>query len=99
MSYLEIVKLALKGRTVNATAKQWGMPQATLDKYAKGTRLPDYLTAKKMAIDAGISSGEMLEVLAAEEAKRKTKTEKISTSFNWLLRFANVAVVRVPATA
>ncbi|WP_293776942.1 hypothetical protein [uncultured Oxalicibacterium sp.] len=90
MSYLEIVKLALKGRTVNAAAKQWGMHQQTLEKYAKGTRLPDYLTAKKMAVEAGISAGEMLDVLAAEEAKRKGKIEKISESFKRLLRMAKL---------
>lgn len=99
MSYLEIVKRALKERTVNAAAKQWGVPQSTLDKYAKGTRLPDYLTAKIMADEAGISGQEMFEALAEEEAKRRGKTDKLSASFNWLLRVANVSWVRVPATA
>lgn len=99
MSYLEIVKRALKERTVNAAAKQWGVPQSTLDKYAKGTRLPDYLTAKIIADEAGISGQEMFEALAAEEAKMKRKKEKISKSFNWLLRVANVGCMRVAATA
>ncbi|WP_112068516.1 helix-turn-helix domain-containing protein [Herbaspirillum rubrisubalbicans] len=71
MSYQEIVTRALKGRTVNATAKQWGLPQATLDRYTKGQRLPDYTTAKKMADEAGVSYGEMFEILALEEEKRK----------------------------
>lgn len=72
MSYLEIVKKALKGRTVNAAAKQWGLPQPTLFKYANGTRLPDYLTAQIIAAEAGITAGEMLDTLAAEEARRKS---------------------------
>lgn len=99
MSYLEIVKLALKGRSVNAAAKAWGMPQPTLDEYVKLKRLPNFITAKIIASEAGISAGEMLEILADEEAKRKPKLEKISKSFNWLLRAANVSWARVPATA
>lgn len=99
MSYLEIVKRALKERTVNAAAKQWGVPQSTLDKYAKGTRLPDYLTAKIIAIEAGVSAEEMLNALAAEETKMKAVKAKLSKSFNWLLRVANVGCKRVAATA
>lgn len=99
MSYLEMVMRALKGRSVNAAAKQWGIPQSTLDKYVKGTRLPDYLTAKIIAEEAGVSGSEMLDTLAAEEAKRKTKSDKLSAGFKWLLRAANAAGVRVPAVA
>lgn len=97
MSYLEIVKLALKGRSVNATAKAWGIPQPTLDEYAKGKRLPNFSAAKKMAAEAGISAGEMLEILAIEEAKRKAKKDKMSTSFNWLLRVTKLGCMRVAA--
>lgn len=99
MSYLEIVKRALRERSVNQAAKDWKIPQTTLNKYATGMRLPDYLTAKKIAEEAGISSGEMMDVLAAEEAKRKTKLEKISTSFKSFLRTAKVNWTRVQATA
>lgn len=97
MSYLEIVKLALKERSINQTAKDWGMEQVTLNRYASGKRLPDYLTAKKIAAEAGISGEEMLNVLAEEEAKRKGKVENISASFNWLLRIAKLGYMRVPA--
>jgi transcriptional regulator with XRE-family HTH domain len=99
MSYLEIVKRALKERSVNQAAKDWGVEQVTLNRYATGKRLPDYLTAKKMAEEAGISGEEMLNVLAKEEAKRKRKTAKISKSFETLLRIANVGWMRVTATA
>lgn len=99
MSYLEIVKLALKGRSVNAAAKAWGMPQPTLDEYVKLKRLPNFKTAKIIAAEAGISGEEMLDVLANEEVKMKKAKENISKSFNWLLRVANVSWTRVPATA
>ncbi len=99
MSYLEIVKRALKERSVNQAAKDWQMQQVTLNRYVSGQRLPDYLTAKIMAEEAGISGQEMFDALAAEEVKMKTRKEKISKSFNWLLRAANVGYMRVVATA
>lgn len=97
MSYLEIVKLALKERSINRCAKEWGMEQVTLNRYATGKRLPDYLTAKKIAEEAGISGDEMLKILAEEEANRKGKKTKISTSFDWLLRSAKLGYMRVTA--
>jgi hypothetical protein len=103
MSYLEIVKRALKERSVNQAAKDWGISQPTLDRYTKAKHLPDYLTAKKMAIDAGITAEEMFDALIEEEmkvkAKKTTKMERISKSFNFLLRAANVGRTRVPTTA
>jgi hypothetical protein len=99
MSYLEILKRALKERSVNQAAKDWQMQQVTLNRYVSGQRLPDYLTAKIIAEEAGISGAEMLDALAAEEKKMKSKKEKISKSFNWLLRVANVGCMRVAATA
>jgi hypothetical protein len=99
MSYLELVKQALKGRSVLQASKDWGLPQPTLRKYANGTRLPDYLTAKIIAEEAGVTGTEMLETLAAEELKRKTKTDKLSTSFEMLLRAANAYWIRIPAVA
>lgn len=99
MSYLEIIKKALNGRSVNAAAKQWGIQQVTLNRYANGSRLPDYLTAKTIAKEAGISSGEMFDLLADEEARRRDKPAKIAQGFKFLLRIANVGWTRVPATA
>ena len=71
MNYGELIAKVLKGRSVNSVAKSWGLPQKTLDRYAKGLYLPDYTTAKKMADEAGVSYGEMFEILALEEEKRK----------------------------
>ena len=42
MEYQEFVEAALKGRSVNSMAKAWGLKQQTLDRYVKGTHLPDY---------------------------------------------------------
>ncbi|MCA3182640.1 hypothetical protein [Cupriavidus sp.] len=70
MSYQELIAKALNGRSVNKAAKDWGMPQKTLDRYTKD-RLPDYHTAWKMAEEAGMEPGEVFALLADEEAKRK----------------------------
>ncbi|WP_211453002.1 hypothetical protein [Collimonas antrihumi] len=99
MSYLEVIAKALKGRSINQASKDWGMQQVTLHRYVKGGRIPDALTAKIIAHEAGISGSEMLDLMAEEEQKRRAKTDKMSTSFNWLLRVANVGWMRVPATA
>lgn len=99
MSYLEIVKLALKGRSVLAASKEWGVPQPTLRKYANGQLLPNYMTAKIIAQEAGISAAEMLETLAEEEEKRRSKIDKISASFKSLLRAANAYWIRLPVAA
>lgn len=99
MSYLEIIKKALNGRSVNAAAKAWGINQMTLNRYAKGERLPDYTAAKIIANEAGVSAGEMLETLADEEGKRRSKLEKVSASFNALLRIANTCRYIFPQVA
>lgn len=99
MSYLEIIQRALKGRSVYAAAKQWGIPQKTLDNYANGKRIPDPITAKIIKEEAGITADEMMETLAIEEAKRRSKLEKISRGFKALLRAANACRVRIPQVA
>ncbi len=73
MSYLEVVRKALKGRSVYAASRDWNVPQKTLDRYSKGERLPDYTTALMIAEEAGISGDEMLKTLAQEEQARKQK--------------------------
>ena len=71
MGYLELIAKALKGRSVNATAKDWNIQQRTLDRYVKAEQLPDFRTAKKIAEEAEVSYGEVLSALATEEEKRK----------------------------
>jgi len=99
MSYAELIQRALKGRSVNRAAKDWHVNQMSLNRYVKGQRLPSYEIALLMAKEAGISAGEAMETLAAEEKKMKSKTEIISESFNSLLRGAKRYWARVPATA
>jgi plasmid maintenance system antidote protein VapI len=76
MSYLETIANALHGKSVNATAKAWGLPQSSLDRFVRGERLPSFAIALKIADEAGIPHGEMLEILAQEEERRK------KTSYN-----------------
>lgn len=73
MEYRNIVRLALKGRSVNQAAKDWGIPQKSLDTYVKAERLPDYATAFLMANEAGVEPGVMFAALAMETAKRKNR--------------------------
>ena len=70
MSYQELIAKALKGRSVNRAAKDWGIPQTTLDRYTKD-RLPDYHTAWIIAQEAGVSATEAFALLVEEETKRK----------------------------
>lgn len=99
MSYLELIERALKGRSVYAAAKQWSIPQKTLDNYANGKRLPGYRIAKLLANEAGIEDGEAFRMLAEEEEKMKAKPDKMSVSFEWLLRTANAYGIRIPRVA
>jgi transcriptional regulator with XRE-family HTH domain len=73
MSYLEVIAKALKGKSVNATAKAWNIQQRTLDRYVKGELLPTYSAAMRIADEAGITYEEMLRTLAEEEEKRRPK--------------------------
>ena len=89
MSYLELIQKALKGRSVNKTAKEWGIAQKTLEQYTKG-RMPSFEVAKIMAEEAGIDLAEAFVMLANEEQNRKKSTDILSKSFNSLLRVANI---------
>lgn len=81
MNYAELVRLALKGRSVTSMAKQWGVPQATLDRYVKSERMPDYSTAMKMAKEAGIAPGEAFETLVTEEQIHKSRQFRLQSGF------------------
>jgi transcriptional regulator with XRE-family HTH domain len=102
MSYMEMIARALQGRSVNKAAKELGIPQKSLDTYAKGQRMPSYSVARKLADAAGISYEEAFKALAEQEelkAKTHAKVEQFSRSFNSLLRAAKRCWIRVPATA
>lgn len=77
MDYKQLIELALKGRSVNSTAKQWGVKQPTLDRYVKGESLPDYDLAEKIFADAGVSAGEGFAVLAETVRIRKSQNFRL----------------------
>jgi hypothetical protein len=77
MNYDELIAKALNGRSVNSTARAWGLPQPTLDRYVKGVSLPDYDLAEKIFADAGVDDGTGFKVLAEEARNRKARTFKL----------------------
>jgi len=106
MTYSELIVKALNGRSVNSMAKQWGLAQTTLQDHVTGKSIPDFCTARLMALEAGVDTAEVFNILADEVARRKNRSEKISAvihklspSFNTLLRMANACWVRVQRVA
>lgn len=81
MEYTELIAMALRGRSVTAMSKQWGINQVTLNRYMKGERMPDFDTALKIAKEAGVEPGEAFEVLAAEERNHKSKNFRLQMGF------------------
>jgi hypothetical protein len=73
MTYFDLIAKALNGRSVNAAAKDWNLQQVTLNRYAKGERMPDYRTALIIAKEAKVDPGAVMRICAAEEAKLKAK--------------------------
>jgi hypothetical protein len=73
MTYFDLIAKALNGRSVNAAAKDWNIQQVTLNRYAKGERMPDYRTALIIAKEAKVDPGAVMRICAAEEAKLKAK--------------------------
>lgn len=106
MEYEKFMELVLAGRSVNATAKILGLPQKTFEGYVKAVHFPTCSTTMLLAKAAGIDLEVAVKAVGKKELEVKTKShyviaamDKMSLSFNWLLRVANVALVRVPATA
>ncbi|MBW9331901.1 hypothetical protein FEE59_00065 [Herbaspirillum sp. RU 5E] len=106
MTYEELIAKALKKRSVNSLAKEWGIPQKTLDNYVKGTRTPDFHTAMILVQESGCSAEKVLKVLAEHEASRRlTKrdltaiADKLSPSFDALLRMANACWMQIQRVA
>jgi hypothetical protein len=87
MNYEQLIAKALKGRSVNAAAKDWGIQQVTLNRYVKGIRLPDYSTARLIAKEAGVKETIVFNILADEEEDRKSRSimEKLSANFEYLM--------------
>ncbi|AIY41691.1 hypothetical protein LT85_2533 [Collimonas arenae] len=93
MNYADLIVKALDGASINAKAKEWGVPQKTLESYAKAKTLPDYDTALMMANAAGIGIEEAFKMLAKEaklrkkNAKQIAAAEKIKKNFNALASY------------
>jgi DNA-binding XRE family transcriptional regulator len=90
MDYREMIVKALNGRSVNATAKEWGLPQKTLESYVKEKCLPDYDTALMMANAAGIGVEEAFKMLAKEAKLRKKNAKKIAAVEKFSKDFKNL---------
>lgn len=106
MTYEKFIELVLAGRSVNATAKALGLPQKTFEGYVKAVHFPTCSTTILLANAAGIDLVEAVKAVSKKELEVKTKSqhviaamEKLSMSFDLLLRAANVGWTRVPATA
>ncbi|SOZ97620.1 conserved hypothetical protein [Cupriavidus taiwanensis] len=97
MSYKELIERALHGRSVNQAARDMAIQQMTLNRYVRGERLPDYVTAFMLAKEAGVDPREMFIALVEEEAKKKGVLEKISEGFNTLLSLVKPRWDWVPA--
>jgi len=97
VNYTEIMQKALKGRAVNAAAKEMGLPQASLDRWVKGKNIPDYSSAAIIAAEARVSLGEMMAVLVKEDQRRKGLKEIIATGFLLLTNAVNRLSTRMLA--
>lgn len=69
MDYDELIGKVLSGSSVNAKAKELGLPQKTLDQYVKATHLPDCERAILLAKAAGVSVEETVYAIAAKKAE------------------------------
>jgi hypothetical protein len=75
MTYDELIKKVLNGSSVNAKAKELGIPQKTLDQYVKATHLPDCERAILFATAAGVSVEAA--VYAIAEKKAELRPERV----------------------
>ena len=72
MEYQELIERALKGRSVRRAAMMWDVPPPTMDRYARGERMPDVSTILKIIEDSGVSADEALKIIAAQEQLLKS---------------------------
>ena len=67
MNLQQVIEQAIKGRALYRVAKDWDIAYPTLFNYVKKGRVPDAMTAIKIADDAGIDRGEMLALMAQQK--------------------------------
>ncbi|GAB7524065.1 helix-turn-helix domain-containing protein [Paraburkholderia sp. 2C] len=89
MNYDELIAKALQGRSVSATAAHLGMSKMTLNRYVRGSHIPDYRTAALLAKEANVSLGEVMQIMVAKEAELKGSKEVFAAGFRLLTNAAN----------
>ncbi|HTH61264.1 MAG TPA: helix-turn-helix transcriptional regulator [Paraburkholderia sp.] len=97
MNYDELIVKARKGRSVSAMAADLGMTKMTLNRYVRGTHVPDYRTATLIAREARVSLGEVMAIMTAKEEELKGAKEIITTGFRLLTNALNGLYTRVCA--
>jgi transcriptional regulator with XRE-family HTH domain len=71
MTYEELIKKVLNGKSVNARAKELGMPQKTLDNYVRGKSAPGCGVTMMLAEVAGVPLAEAVAAVAEQEKKAR----------------------------
>ncbi|NPT52362.1 helix-turn-helix domain-containing protein [Ralstonia sp. 3N] len=90
MKYEELITKALAGfRSENEAAKAMGIKQPTLNRYAKGKTLPDFINTLRLAKQAKVSANEALDAVAIETAKREGALELVKQFFRKPLNASN----------
>lgn len=84
MNYSDVMARALKGRSVNAAARDMGLPQQSLSRWVLGKNLPDYSSAAILAAEANVSLGDMMRVLVEEDQRRKVSKDMLAAGFRLL---------------
>jgi predicted transcriptional regulator len=81
MNYEELIAKVLKGRSVNAAAKEIGIPQPTLSRYVKAERIPDCDIGLLLVEEAGIDPIEGFKTLAEATKNYKIASMKKQQGF------------------
>lgn len=95
MNYDELIVKARRGRSVSAMANDLGMSKMTLNRYVRGTHIPDYRTAGLIAREANVSLGEAMAVLIAKEEQLKGGKDILSTGFRLLVDAWNRLIIGI----
>ena len=99
MTYADLIAQALKGRSVNKAAQDWGIPQQTLDRYVKGKTMPDYQTALVISRDAGVEAGTVMRICAEEESRKKPRGMFAELGYATAAIFVGVNLFLTPSPA
>jgi transcriptional regulator with XRE-family HTH domain len=67
LTYDQLMEKVLDGKSVNARAKEIGIPQVTLNNYKRGSRIPSCAMTIKLAEVAGIAVEEAVRAVAEKE--------------------------------